>query len=176
MGVRSVRHLVVPALIAAIYAALTMGLSFMSYGPVQFRVAEALCVLPFFLPWTVWGVTLGCLLSNLISAYGPADVVLGTLATLLTCLAVAALGRGNRKSWLRCILACLMPVLFNAVIVGAMIAWFEVGGFGGAAFWTAFAVNGAFVGLGELVVMFVLGLPLMRVLPRSDLIQRLQAD
>ena len=175
MNIRSVRRLTASALIAAVYAALTMGLSFMSYGPIQFRVAEILCILPFFFPWTTWGVTAGCLIANLISAYGPADVVLGTLATLLSCLAVAALGRGNRQSWLSNILACLMPVVFNAVIVGAMIAWFEVGSFSGAAFWTAFAVNGASVGAGELAVMLVLALPIMRVLPNSSVYTRIQS-
>ena len=176
MQIRSVRRIAAAALIAAVYAALTMGLSFMSYGPVQFRVAEVLCILPFFFPWTAWGVTAGCLIANLISAYGPADVVLGTLATLLSCLSIAALGRGNRQSWLADILACLMPVLFNAVIVGAMIAWFEVGSFSAAGFWTAFVVNGLSVGAGELAVMFVLGLPLVRVLPSSGLYARMQIE
>ena len=176
MHIRSVRRIAAAALIAAVYAALTMGLSFMSYGPIQFRVAEVLCILPFFFPWTAWGVTAGCLIANLISAYGPADVVLGTLATLLSCLAIAALGRGNRQSWLTDILVCLMPVLFNAVIVGAMIAWFEAGSFSAAGFWAAFAVNGLSVGAGELAVMFVLGLPLIRVLPNSGLYARMQIE
>ena len=173
MQSQSVHRIAATALIAAIYAALTMTLGFMSYNTVQFRVAEALCILPFFFPWTTWGLVLGCLIANLLSPVGPADVIFGTVATLLACLATAALGRGDRRSWVRNVLGCLMPVIFNAAIVGALIAWFEVGGLGGPAFWTAFAVNAASVGFGELVVMLVLGLPLMRWLPQSRFYVRL---
>ena len=164
---KSVHRIAVTALIAAVYAALTMVLGSLSYGPVQFRIAEALCVLPFFFPWTAWGLTLGCLIANLLSPYGPIDIVFGTLATLLSVLSVAALGRGDRGSWTNCILACLMPVLFNAVIVGAVIAFGETGQLFAGAFWPAFWFNAATVGLGEAAVLYVLGLPLLRWLPRS---------
>ena len=52
-------YLAINALVAAIYAALTMALGFMSYAGIQYRVAEALCVLPFFFPGTVWGLFIG---------------------------------------------------------------------------------------------------------------------
>ena len=171
----ALRRLVFQALLAAVYAALTMALSFMSYGPVQFRIAEALCILPFFFPGCVWGLTVGCLLANLISAYGILDIVFGTLATLLCCLAVAALGRGNRRSWPRCIAACFMPVVFNAVIVGALIAYSETDCFFTGAFWPAFWFDAGTVGLGELVVMYVIGLPLMRILPKKKIYTKMEA-
>ena len=161
------RRLAMMAMLAAVYAALTMALGSLAYGPVQFRIAEALCVLPFFLPWTTWGLVAGCLIANLISAYGPVDIVFGTLATLLSCLAVAALGRGDRRNWANCILACLMPVLFNAVIVGAIIAYATASELYSAPFWLIFLSNALSVGFGEAVVMYVLGLPLLRWLPRS---------
>lgn len=163
----SVRRLTAMALIAAVYAALTMGLGFMSYGPVQFRIAEALCVLPFFFPWTTWGLVGGCLIANLLSAYGVLDVVFGTLATLLACLGTAAMGRADRNNLGKQILGCLMPVVSNALIVGALIAWFETNTLFTGPFWPAFGFNALTVGGGELVVMLVLGLPLMRYLPRS---------
>ena len=169
------RRLVFTAVLAAVYAALTMALGFISYGPFQFRVAEALCVLPFFFPFTAWGLVIGCLLANLISTYGALDIIFGTLATVLCCLAVIALGRGDKRSWIRCILACLMPVLFNAVIVGALIAYFETDSLFTGAFWPAFWTNAFSVGFGELVVLFVLGLPLMRWLPKSKFYSRLAA-
>ena len=173
---KSIRRLALLALIAAVYAVLTMSLGFMSYGPVQFRVAEALCVLPFLFPYTTWGLVAGCLLANLLSAYGPLDVVFGTLATLLACLAAAALGLKNRDSLSRSILACLMPVVFNAVIVGALIAFFETDAFLSGAFWPAFGMNALSVGFGELVVMLLLGLPLLRWLPRSQFLSRLREN
>ena len=121
----SVRRLTFAALIAAVYAALTMALGFISYGPVQFRIAEALCILPFFMPFTTWGLFIGCLLSNLLSPVGIYDVIFGSLATLGCCLCTAAIGRGwDGKSWSKCILACLMPVIWNAVIIGLMLALF----------------------------------------------------
>lgn len=173
---KSVRRLTILALIAAVYAVLTMSLGFMSYGSIQFRVAEALCVLPFLFPWTGWGLVAGCLLANLLSAYGVLDVVFGTLATLLACLATAALGRRDRDSLARAVLACLMPVAFNAVIVGALIAYFETDEFLRGAFWPAFGLNALTVGFGELVVLLLLGLPLLRWLPRSKFMSKLQEN
>ena len=70
------------ALIAALYAGLAMALAPLSFGPVQFRVAEALTLLPFFVPEAVSGLFAGCLLSNLLGGFGLADVVLGSAATL----------------------------------------------------------------------------------------------
>lgn len=166
----SVRRLAFCALIAALYAALTMALGFISYNGLQFRVAEALCVLPFFFPCTTWALFVGCVLANLISPAGLLDVVFGSLATLLCCLAVQALGRGqDGKSWLRCILACACPVVFNGVIVGAVLAWTGISGGDSAPFALLMATYGAQVAFGELVVMFTLGLLLMRWLPGSML-------
>ena len=170
----SVRRLTMTALLAAVYAALTMALGFLSYESVQFRIAEALCVLPFFFPWTTWGLFLGCGIANLLSPAGLLDVVFGSLATLLSCLAVAALGRGDRRNWVNCILACLMPVLFNAVIVGAVITFALTPALTSSPVWLIFLVNALSVGAGEAVVLFVLGLPLLRFLPDSRIYPLLQ--
>ena len=170
----SVRRLTMTALLAAVYAALTMGLGFLSYESVQFRVAEALCVLPFFFPWATWGLFLGCVIANLLSPAGVLDVVFGSLATLLSCLAVAALGRGDRRRWVNCILACLMPVLFNAVIVGAVITFALTAPVAPSPVWLIFLVNALSVGAGEAAVLFALGLPLLRFLPDSRIYPLLQ--
>lgn len=165
-----VRRLALLGLIAAVYAALTLGLAPISYGPLQFRISEALCVLPYFFPGSAWALFGGCLLANLLSQYGVLDVVFGSLATLLAGLCTAAIGRGgDRGSWLRCAAACLMPVIFNAVIVGAVIAYAYVtsDALFSAPFWLIFLGNAASVGFGELAVLFVLGLPLTRWLPKS---------
>lgn len=164
----SVRRLAFGALVAAVYAALTMALGFMSYNGIQFRVAEALCVLPFFFPFTTWGLFIGCVIANLLSPAGPLDVVFGSLATLLCCLSVSALGRGgNHRSLWRAVLVCLCPVVSNALIVGAVLAFTIAEP--GMAFGTAFAIFGAQVAFGEAVVMFTLGLVLLRAMPKTKL-------
>lgn len=169
----SVHRLAFSALLAAVYAALTMALGFMSYAGIQYRVAEALCVLPFFFPAATWGLFIGCVIANLLSPAGPLDIVFGSLATLLCCLSVQALGRGGHfSSWWRCILVCLCPVVYNALIVGAVLAFTIAEP--GMGFGAAFALFGAQVGFGELVVMAVLGLPLIRALPKMKVFSMLR--
>ena len=157
------RILALSAMLAAAYAALTVALAPISYGAVQFRVSEALTILPFFLPGTVWGLFVGCILANLFTG-NVFDVVFGSLATLLAGLLTARFGRGGNTVKNR-LLACLMPVVFNAVIVGAVITWayegqsiFEHPGL--------YALNAAWVGLGELGVLYLIGYTLMKHLPR----------
>ena len=173
----STKKLAVAAVVGAAYAALTMVLSPISDGPIQTRVSEALCILPFFMPASTWGLFIGCALANVISAAGIWDVIFGSLATLLSCLCVQALGQRGRgaNSWVRILLAALMPVLFNGVIIGAVLMWTitdtvfpEVN----AAFW----IIGGEVALGEAIVMFVLGVPLMRFLPKSPWFQKIMAE
>ena len=118
------RKLAAAAVTGAAYAALTMLLAPISYGAIQCRVSEVLCILPFFIPCTAWGLFVGCAIANLLSAAGIFDVVFGSLATLLAALCTAWLGRGRgAQSWLRCVLAALMPVVFNFVFVGAVLTW-----------------------------------------------------
>ena len=150
------RYLTRAAIIAALYVVLTYlaGLMNLAYGPVQFRFSEALTVLPFLFPEAVPGLFVGCLVSNVISPYGVLDLVIGSAATLL-----AAIWSANcRSRWF----APMPPVIANAVLVGAMLAWYEAGF--GAGFPAAFAYNALTVGGGELVVCYALGLPLLKVL------------
>ena len=150
------RYLARAGVIAALYVVLTYlaGLMNLAYGPVQFRFSEALTVLPFLFPEAVPGLFVGCIVSNLLSPYGALDLVVGSLATLLAALWTAKCG----KRWF----APMPPVVANAVLVGAMIAWYEAGF--GPGFAAAFAYNALTVGLGELAVCYVLGLPLLAVL------------
>ena len=154
----STKSLTRAAIIAAAYCALSLVSSALSlaYGPVQLRFSEALCVLPFFLPETAWGLGVGCLITNLLSPYGLLDLVVGTLATLL-----AAVWSGRcRSAWT----AAVPPVVCNMVLVGAMLAW-ESTGFS-AAFAGLFAYNALTVGIGEAAVCFLLGVPLLRALEK----------
>lgn len=152
----AVRSLARSAMIAAVYAALTLALPALSYGPIQLRFSEALTVLPFLLPEAIPGLFLGCVLANLLSSFGLADVIFGSLATLLAALWTARM----KNPWL----APLPPVLSNMVIVGGMIAWFEAGGFG-PGFLPAWLYNGVSVAAGELAACFLLGMLLLWALP-----------
>ena len=142
-----VRQLTFAAILAAVYAVLTVTLPIPQYGAVQFRLAEALCVLPFFFPAATPGLVIGCVIANLFSPFALWDVPFGSAATLLACLWTMRL----RNRWL----APLPAVVCNAIIVGAEIALAEVGF--GPAFWPAFGFNALTVGAGELVVCCVLG-------------------
>ncbi len=154
----TIRDLTLAAVVAAVYFVLTMGLPLPPYHGIQLRVAEAMTVLPFLYPAATPGLFIGCILVNLASPFGLVDVVMGSLATLLACLMTQRV----RNRWL----APLPPVLCNAAIVGATIAWSTTGGFG-AAFWPAYALNAFTVGLGELVACYALGPLLLHVLERN---------
>ena len=151
--------------VAALYAALTAAIAPISYGPVQFRIAEVLCILPFFFPSAVPGLFVGCIIANLLSPYGILDIAAGSAASLIAALWTMHIGRARKTSAAIKALACFPPVIVNALIIGAVIAWTTAGG--GAAFWPAFAVNGLQVGLGQFAVLYAVGLPLMIYLPKT---------
>lgn len=150
------RRLALAGLVAAVYAAATLLLPIPQYGGVQFRPAEAMTVLPFLFPEAIPGLAVGCFLANLASPI-MLDWIFGTLATLLAAL------------WSRRMpnvyLAALPPVICNAVIVGAEIAWLMVRD--GGAFWPAYALNALTVGLGELAACYLLGVPLAKLLGKT---------
>ena len=135
----SVRKLARCAVVAAIYVVLCMALQPFSYGAVQVRVAEALCLLPVFGPEYIAGVVLGCFLANLLGST-IVDVIFGTLATLLACLVTYKL-RDLRFKGLA-LAASLPPVLFNAVIIGIEIAVLFPDPSSSAPLWLACITNG----------------------------------
>lgn len=168
------RKIAFAAVIGAVYAALTVVLAPISYGPVQFRIAEVLCILPFFFPFSVWGLFVGCVIANLLSAYGALDIIFGSLATLIAALITMSLGKSKLNTAFSKVLACLPPVIFNTLIVGAVIAY-GITSVPGAteAFWPTYTVVGLQVGAGELGVLFVIGLPLLFLLPKTGLFKSL---
>ena len=157
------RRLAVSAVIAALYAALTIALAPISYGPLQFRVSEALTVMPFLIPGTVWGVFIGCILANLYTG-SVLDILFGSLATLLAALLTARFGKQGNTAKNR-LLGCLMPVVFNAVIVGAVLTWgYQMQEFENPLL--SYGFNALTVGVGEAGVLYLIGYPLMQVLPK----------
>lgn len=108
------RSLCVSAVIAALYAALTLLLAPISYSGVQCRLSEAMTLLPMLLPQAIPGLFVGCLIANLYTGM-ITDIIFGSLATLLAAIGTYLL----RK---KPILAAACPVLANAVIVGLVLS------------------------------------------------------
>ena len=158
----TIRIIVTQAMVAAIYAALTLCLAPISFGVVQFRVSEALTLLPFISPICTVGLTIGCLVSNIIGGYGMLDIVFGSLATLLAGLWTSRL----KKTWL----APLPPVICNTIIVGAVITWSTTAP---STFWTVLPPICLQFMVEETAVCFILGIPLLALLKKSKLDRQL---
>lgn len=166
----TVRKLTRCAVVAAIYVALCLGLAPFSYGAIQVRVAEALCLLPIFGPEYILGVTLGCALANLLGST-MIDVVFGTLATFLACLCTYAVRRWRVGGL--AIPASIPPVLWNAVIVGTEIAVFFSNTPATPALIFANALS---VGAGEIISCCVLGILLVRLIESNPRLAQIFTD
>ena len=164
----SARKLALCAMIAAIYAAVCLALAPISYGMLQVRAAEALTLLPVYSTPAVWGVTLGCAISNLIGFLTGAnplvlDVYVGTAATCLAALCSRAL----RKYTIRGlpVLSAVPPVLVNVIVIGLELCFLETGGFS----WNVFLLNALYIGAGQAIACFGLGLPLIYILNKTGI-------
>ncbi|SFS64492.1 QueT transporter family protein [Marininema halotolerans] len=145
------RHLTTIALIAAIYAALTLALSPFSYGFIQFRISESLTVLPWITPLAIPGLFIGAIIANLFSPVGLYDVLFGSLASLIAAWLTAKMP----TRWL----APLPPVLINAIIIGILLG--TVSGLP-----VTIPAAMLYVGIGQLIVCYGFGLPFLRLIER----------
>ena len=155
---RKARYLSHAAIIAALYAVLTHMQNILLPGSatwaIQLRLSEALCVLAFFTPAAIPGLTIGCLIFNLTFAAAlPPDWLVGSLATFL---AAGAMYRLRGKPFL----GLWMPALANAVLVGGELAVYIGGGF---------LLNALYVALGEAAVLLVFGSALYHAIRRRGL-------
>ena len=149
------RSLCVAAMIAALYAVITLATPVLSYGAGtgwECRLSEALTMLAVLFPEAVPSLTIGCLVSNLLSPVGALDIIFGTLATL-----IAAIGSWHLRDHL--VLAALCPILSNAVIVGLILSI----SYGLPLFFTMLQV-----GVGEAVAVIV-GCVLVTAFKRTGL-------
>lgn len=146
------------AVIAAVYAGLTMLLAPISYGMIQVRVSEALTVLPFFTPAAIPGLFIGCLISNMLTG-NLVDIICGSLATLIA----AVLSYKLRKFP---VLVPLPPVVLNGLVIGAVLCYaYKVG----APLWSCML----WVAAGQLLACYVLGYPLLKYFVKKKNIFRL---
>ncbi len=157
------RKTVTAAVIAAVYAALTLILLPLSFGAVQCRISEVLTVLPLFTPVGIPGLTLGCFVSNIFSTVTPVDMIFGTLATFIA--AVLTRCFRNVKIWKIPFLSLLAPVVVNAVIIGLEITLFVSGN----ASFTAFLISAGSVGLGQMLPCVIMGIPFYLLIEKSKL-------
>lgn len=136
------------AVIAALYVVLVVVFNYISFGPIQFRVAEALTILPYFTPAAIPGLFIGCILANVIGGAVVWDIIFGSIATLIGAVFTYLL-RNKSK-----FLAPLPPVLANTIIV----PWVLKYAYGAEEMVWFMAVT---VGIGEILACYVLGMILL---------------
>lgn len=149
---RPLLYLIRCAAIAALYFCLTVVLSPISYGVVQFRVSEAFTVLPFLYPEATVGLVIGCAFANITSPFGVLDIIVGSVVTGIAGYLTSKI----KNIWL----APLPPVILNAFILP--VVWSIVG--------TAelYIINVLSLLLSQSVVTYALGIPLTKALRRLD--------
>jgi uncharacterized membrane protein len=150
MNKKSVLYLVYSAAIAAIYVVLTLLVQPFAFGAIQFRISEALTILPFFTPAAIPGLFVGCLLANILGGAVIWDIIFGSLATLIGAIG-SYLVRKNRR------LVCLPPILANTLI----IPWVLRYAYGEASLIPFLMLT---VGIGEVLAIGVLGNLLLAIL------------
>lgn len=162
---KSLNYIITGAIIAAAYVAITFitNIFGLNYGPIQFRVAEVMTILPVFTPAAIPGITLGCFIANTFS-FNLLDMVFGTMATLTAAL-LTYLFRNIKFKGLP-LLAMFPPVIINAVVIGAEIAVFYLEE--GFSAW-GYLISGIEVGLGQLAVCYVLGIPFYLIVKKYNL-------
>lgn len=143
------RQISLAGVVAAVYFVLTItpGISAISYGPMQVRLAEVLTVLPYLFPGAIGGLFVGCLLANIFGPLGFADVVFGSLLTLLAAILTWMMHKTDRPY-----LAPLPPVIVNALGVSAYLHILF-----GQPYWLIVL----YIAGGETIACYLLGYPLL---------------
>ena len=146
------KRIAASAVTGALYAVLTLVLAPISYGPLQFRVSEVLCIMPFLIPESALGLFVGCILANIYTG-NVFDIIFGSLATLIA----AVLSAKAKKEWT----ACLWPVVSNSLIVGAVLSFaYGIG---------VYPLCILQIALSEAAVMFLIGYPALKYLEKKDI-------
>jgi len=160
----SPRFLAEAGIIAAMYFALTMAAQPISFGQIQVRISEALCVLPFFTPAAVPGLFIGCVLANLAgSPLGPYDILFGSLATLVAALMTYFIGRAGKRintsgGWTKWLLP-FPAVAVNAFVVAAILQHYLA-----LPFW----LMAGYIAAGQAIACYALGMPLFFLLNKHE--------
>lgn len=145
------------SLVAAIYAVLTVITSYISYGGIQFRLAEVLVLLCFFNKKYIPSLVIGCAIANMFSPFGIYDVIFGTFATLISVICMSKIKN--------IVLASVFPVIFNGIIIAIEILLFDPSvtiTFG------SFISLASTIMLGEFVVVTILGVLIFKSLEKNE--------
>lgn len=146
------KYITKSGLIAAIYCVLTLLLGSLSFGQikgVEFRISEAMTILPFFMPEAIPGLFIGCFLANILGGFGPVDFIFGSLTTLVAAYLTSKMP--NKY------LATLPPVLLNAIIVSIWVCRFTG---------LPYFVTVGTIGFGEFVTASICGVLLASIFER----------
>lgn len=149
------KRLVRTAIIAALYAVITLALAPISYGNLQFRVSEIMVLLAFFDPFYIGGLTLGCFIANILGPNGLPDIIFGTLATFISVYAISITGKHIKNNTLALFVASLWPTIFNGIIVGWELSYVAK---------LPLLLTMAQVAIGEFVVVTIIGVPVIKLI------------
>lgn len=157
------------ALIAAIYSAVSLALAPFSFGNIQVRVAEGLTLLPLLSTLPIFGLTLGCFITNFIGVVmgvnilGVMDIFVGSFATLLAGILTYKFRNITIKGFP--LLSTLMPVVINAIIIGAELAYVFAPEFT----FYYFAIFAFEVAVGQSISVYLIGLPILNALKKRNI-------
>lgn len=165
---KRIHFVVFSGVLAALYVVLTLPAAQFAYGPIQFRLAEVLTILPAYGFGSIPGVTIGCFLANLLNPgnLGPIDIIFGTLATLIAGFLSKLIGKKNKY------LGIIPPILVNGIIVGAYLP-FLLAEPGSTVSIGAVAISMLSVAASEAVLLVVIGLPLIALINRTPRLKEL---
>ena len=147
--------IVIIAVVAALYATLTLALSPISFGPIQFRITEVMTLLPLLGKEYIIALTIGCFLANLFGPVGIIDVIFGTVATLISAYLVYVTGKIMKDKKICVLIASLWPTIINAIIIGIIL---------NVTLGFPLVLSMLKVGFGQFVVITIVGVPLFKLL------------
>ncbi len=155
------KQIALTAMIASLYAAVTIFAPVPQYQQIQLRLADILTVLPFFLGWPgIIGLSLGCLVANMFSPYGILDMVLGTASTLVGTMIVAYIGSKTVQNTFKrnLLIALLIATVETGVVIGWLLSFYGV----------PFLMGFFTVTIGEFITIVLIGYPLGLKLPKLE--------
>lgn len=159
------RALAYGAATAALYAGLTLAFAPIGFGPLQLRVAEAFCVLPWFFPSAAPGLFIGCVAANLLGGAELLDVIFGSLATFAAACTALLIKKAGLSPWL----LPLPSIIFNAFVIG----WLQVTVY---AVPLPYPVAALYIAAGQALACYALGMPLFFAVRRTGTMLRAKED
>lgn len=160
------KSLIRTAVIAVVYCVVTISIPAFSYGVLQFRVAEALTLMPLVFPEAVIGLAIGCFIANIFSPFGLPDMVFGSLITLLAGVMTAAIGRllKTDKLAIKCLVGALPPIMLNAFLLP--LVWLLFG------LESIYWVNAGLMLATQSVTIIVIGTSIIIGLDKAKLLEK----